>query len=108
MLDPEYRLPQPSVTQALRIDKRRGRPPLFRPKPTPRPRKPLLDPVKILAWADEHHARTGGWPISKSGAVGASPGENWQAIDLCLRRGHRGLPGRWSLARLLEQHRGVR
>jgi hypothetical protein len=103
MLDPEYHLPQPSVTQALRIKTRQRR-----QGGLPRPLKPLLDLLQIVAWADEHYARTGAWPNVNSGAVFASSGEKWQAIDLCLRRGHRGLRAGSSLARLLEQHRGVR
>jgi hypothetical protein len=56
---------------------------------------------QILAWADLHHARTGRWPGAASGPVLDAPGENWRAINSALWEGHRGLPRRQSLARLL-------
>src|SRR5262249_31947793 len=108
MLDPEYPFPQPSVTQALRVEKRRGRPPLFRPKPTPRPRKPLLDPLKILAWADAHHRHTGRWPNLNSGPVIGAPGRSGVAGDRVLGAGARPRAGGSSLGRLLEAERCVR
>ncbi len=37
-----------------------------------------------------------------------SPDETWLVIDSALRNGTRTLPGGWSLARLLKEHRGVR
>jgi hypothetical protein len=55
----------------------------------------------ILAWADEHQARTGQWPKASSGPVRAAPGEHWRALDAALHNGSRGLPGGDSLARLL-------
>jgi hypothetical protein len=36
-----------------------------------------------------------------------APGENWKALDLALRRGHRGLPGGDTLVRLLRRERGL-
>lgn len=75
-------------------------------------RHPLLLPPltvpQVLAWADAHHRRTGHWPHDKSGAVPGARFVTWVSIDHALRRGRRGLPGRSSLARLLERHRGVR
>lgn len=62
----------------------------------------------ILAWADDHHARTGEWPTKKSGSIAAAPGETWKAVNTALCNGRRGLPGGSSLARLLAEHRGVR
>jgi hypothetical protein len=62
---------------------------------------------QILAWADKHFERTGVWPNQKSGPVADAPGERWYDINSCLRRGFRGLPGGDTLARLLEEHRGV-
>ncbi len=64
---------------------------------------------KILAWADAHHRRTGKWPAIESGPVsGAKKGETWALIHNALRRGHRGLPGGSSLARLLAKYRRAR
>lgn len=62
----------------------------------------------ILSWADHHHARAGRWPGVYSGAVLACRGQNWKKIDNALRMGLRGLQGRSSLARLLDEHRGTR
>src|SRR3954451_18814256 len=71
-------------------------------------RLPELTTSQVLAWADAHHARTGGWPTVKAGPVPEGNGETWQSIDQGLRDGLRGLPGQSSLARLLDEHRGVR
>jgi hypothetical protein len=68
---------------------------------------PPLTEAQILAWADAHHARTGRWPTSDSGAITDAPGETWNGVQHALYRGSRGLPGGSSLARFLEQHRGV-
>lgn len=82
------------------------------PKRKPRPRRlrarrrPLAVP-QILSWADAHHARTGHWPKKDSGAVFEAPAETWNAIQIALLRGARGLSGRSSLAQLLAEHRGV-
>lgn len=62
---------------------------------------------QILAWADEHYSRTGAWPHYGTGPVEDAPAETWSAVDMSLRAGTRGLPGGWSLARLLHVHRGV-
>jgi hypothetical protein len=72
------------------------------------PRKrPPLTAEQLLAWANEHHARTGRWPGHHSGPVAVAPGETWRAIDAALSQGHRGLPGGDTLARLLARERGV-
>ncbi len=57
----------------------------------------------IVVWAEAHRAKTGRWPIAKSGAVTGAPGETWNSIDQALRYGHRGLRGGLSLARLLRR-----
>jgi len=62
---------------------------------------------QILAWADAHHAATGGWPSPRSGAVAGAPGERWSSIEGALRSGCRGLPRGLSLRRLLVLHRNV-
>ena len=66
----------------------------------PRTRPPLTV-EQILAWADAYRARTGRWPTARSGPVPEAPGETWSGIDRGLRVGGRGLPGGYSLARLL-------
>jgi hypothetical protein len=53
--------------------------------------------AKIRVWAEAHRQATRRWPDSCAGAVGAAPGEDWQAIDQALRHGRRGLPGGASL-----------
>jgi hypothetical protein len=66
---------------------------------------------QILAWADAYHSRHGRWPeggvTSGSGPVDGVPGERWQAINVALAMGLRGLPGNSSLAELLAEHRGA-
>ena len=66
---------------------------------------PKLRMRVILRMADEHHARTGRWPMASSGLVGDT---NWRVIDSALTGGGRGLPGGSSLAKLLAKRRGVR
>jgi hypothetical protein len=64
---------------------------------------------QILAWADEHHGRTGGWPrIDTRDAASLPLGEKWPNIDRSLREGTRGLEGGSSLPRLLARQRGAR
>ncbi len=63
---------------------------------------------QILAWADAHHAATGGWPICSSGAVAGVPGLTWAKIEAAVRLGLRGLKCGTTLARLLAKHRGYR
>jgi hypothetical protein len=70
--------------------------------------RPKLTAEQILAWADAHHRRTGRWPRTTSGPVPEAPGENWKAIGAALRQARRGLTRFSTLARLLEQERGVR
>ena len=69
---------------------------------------PRLTIGKVLAWADAHHKRTGRWPNLRSGPVEGSGGESWQRIGVALRHGLRGLPGGWTLGRLLQRHRHAR
>jgi hypothetical protein len=69
---------------------------------------PRLTEGQILAWADAHRAATGRWPDPKRSGVAGMPGETWSKIDNALARGHRGLPGGSSVARLLGEHRGAR
>jgi hypothetical protein len=81
--------------------------------PRKRKRRPAARPQslsirQILAWADEFHERTGGWPAQKSGRIPGSLGENWKKVNHALSIGLRGLPGGSSIAQLLAEHRGVR
>jgi hypothetical protein len=69
---------------------------------------PRWPPAQILAWAEAHHARTGAWPTEHSGAILEAPGETWHKVDLALRKGYRGLPGRSSLHRLLQEYQRER
>jgi hypothetical protein len=69
---------------------------------------PDLTVAQILCWADAFQERTGNWPHRKSGDIEDAPHENWEAVDMALRRGSRGLPGRSSLPELLAVERGVR
>jgi hypothetical protein len=63
----------------------------------------------ILAWADAWRKRRRTWPKRHHGPIPEAPlGTTWRQVDNALRHGHRGLPGRSSLARLLAAHRGVR
>jgi hypothetical protein len=73
------------------------------------PRRKLpLRVARILAWADHHLERTGKYPHAESGPVLAEPAEDWGAINQALLAGLRGLPGKDSLARLLQRERGRR
>ena len=62
----------------------------------------------ILAWADTFHDRTGDWPKATSGPITDHPQETWNAVQLALYTGARGLTAGSSLARLLARERGVR
>src|SRR5262249_27375289 len=64
--------------------------------------------AQVLAWADDHHARTGEWPGTYSGHVLANLNEKWRNLDNALRYGLRTLPDGSSLAQLLAEERGVR
>jgi hypothetical protein len=67
-----------------------------------------LTEEQILAWADAHHQRTGQWPGLESGIIQEVPGETWKGINHSLRLGSRSLSGGSSIAKLLEEKRGVR
>jgi hypothetical protein len=69
--------------------------------------RPTLSAVQILAWADDHHGRTGRWPVAASGPIPGTD-DSWKIVDAALREGLRGLPGGSSLVRLLAKERGVR
>lgn len=80
-----------------------------RPSPAERPlRRPQLTIPQILSWADQHQRRTGRWPVCSDGHVTGAPTESWNAINVALSQGLRGLPGGSSLVRLLAERRGAR
>jgi len=60
-----------------------------------------LEEEDILIWAEAHHARTGRWPISISGAIPEAPGMTWLIVHLALKKGKRGFPGGSTLGRFL-------
>jgi hypothetical protein len=68
---------------------------------------PRLTIGMILEWADSHYERHGEYPKMTSGVVEDVLGENWLAIDGALVQGLRGLTGGTTLARLLDEERGV-
>src|SRR5258708_4514786 len=68
----------------------------------------VLHISQILEWADAHRARTGRWPVPKSGHIFGTTDEKWRNVDAALQTGVRGLPGGSSLARLFAQYRGRR
>jgi hypothetical protein len=80
----------------------------MKPKRRPMPPRPPLSAAQILTWADAHHAATGTWPKTASGAVLGEANETWLQIDMALRLALRGLPAGDSLAGLLERERGFR
>ncbi len=69
---------------------------------------PSLTEDQILKWADLHKNRTGDWPKSLSGPIADAPGETWANVNAALSQGARGFLRGSSLARLLEENRGVR
>jgi hypothetical protein len=69
-----------------------------------RSRLPSLSIGQILKWADAYRKKTGRWPGVDSGE--AAPGETWERVNEALSRGHRGLQGGSSLAKLLAKRRG--
>jgi hypothetical protein len=71
-------------------------------------RLPPLTEGQVVAWAREHHARTGGWPGEDSGVIPRTRGEVWQNVNQALREGGRGFPGGDSLAHLLARRLGIR
>ena len=70
-----------------------------------RSKKPLTV-EQILAWADEHHERTGRWPSRNCGAIPGTANEMWHCVEGALYGGCRGFRGGSSIAKLLQRHRG--
>lgn len=70
--------------------------------------KPRLTTRLALKWADAYRKRTGKWPSTLSGRVREAPRYTWITIDRSLRKGHNGLSGGTSLAKVLTKYRGHR
>jgi hypothetical protein len=91
---------------------RRAAPPSVPEPPLPLPSlrtvKKRLTEELILKWMDEHHQRTGAWPMHTSGTIPDSGGETWRIVESALSSGTRGMPGGSSVAKFLTVHRGVR
>ena len=68
---------------------------------------PSLTEAQILEWADTHKNRTADWPTKMSGPIADAPGETWANVNVALSQGGRDLPGGWTLAKFLEERRGV-
>jgi hypothetical protein len=67
--------------------------------------RPTLSEDRILAWADAWFTEYGDWPSARDRRpIPGADGENWNALDVALKLGYRGLPGGDSLARLLRRH----
>jgi hypothetical protein len=62
----------------------------------------------VRQWADAHYRRAGKWPNRASGPVVDAPGETWNSVEGCLRRGGRGLRAGNSLRKLLATRRRLR
>jgi hypothetical protein len=63
--------------------------------------RPRLTLEQVRAWANAYQAATGKWPTENSGPVQAAPYQTtWKAIAMALKKGGRGLPRGFSLARL--------
>lgn len=65
--------------------------------------RPRLTERQIITWADAYYKKHGCWPTQTSGTIEGTE-ESWKNIHQCLSRGSRGLPGRSSLAKLLEAY----
>jgi hypothetical protein len=103
--------PQPVQTSPVSPGPAPPAPPTSTPaddRPPTDLRAPRLTVEEILAWADAHRERLGEWPTSYSGVIPENPRDKWMNVNAALRLGLRGLPGDSSLARLLDEHRGVR
>lgn len=70
--------------------------------------RPIIYIGQILEWADAHKKLAGRWPRRDDGKVVGGPGLTWNAVDLALSKGNRGLPKGSTLAKLLHEHRGKR
>lgn len=64
---------------------------------------PRLTLKKIRTWAKAHRERTGAWPTPSAGPIVEAPGETWNAVEMALIQGLRGLAGGSSLRQLLRR-----
>ena len=70
--------------------------------------RPTLTVDDVLLWADRHMEVHGRYPTIDDGIIEAAPKENWNAINVALEMGFRGLSKGSSLARVLQEHRNHR
>jgi hypothetical protein len=93
--------PPGGTTLTRLIIEHRGPEACNRPKP--------LTMEEVRKWMGAHRSATGKWPTGDSGLVRDAPcRETWKAIEMALRKGSRGLPAGWSLARLRPGYVAVR
>ena len=69
--------------------------------------KPEFTVEQVLAWVDLHYERHGRYPYDTDGPIEGAEGETWGAVENALRQGLRGLPGKSSLYKLLNESRGM-
>lgn len=71
---------------------------------------PGLTTSFIVERAIQHHEINGVWPTlyTKGQVIGGHPGDTWNAYQIALCQGRRGLPGGSSLTQLLSTELGVR
>jgi hypothetical protein len=69
---------------------------------------PPLTVEQILAWAEAASRQMGRWPTRFSGPVLEAPGETWLGLNIALHKGRRGLPGGWTLFRIVRLYRAFK
>lgn len=71
-----------------------------------------LDETQIIDWVKKHIEQYGKKPGKHTGAVEFAEGEHkgitWAAIDIALKKGLRGLPGKSCLVKLIKEKLGIR
>lgn len=71
-----------------------------------------LEETQIIDWAKQHIAAYGKKPGKHTGIVEFAEGEHkgvtWAAIDIALKKGMRGLPGKSCLVKLIKEKLGIR
>ena len=73
---------------------------------------PTLTEEVICKWISQFNHKYGSYPTTKHGIIEFSDdeykGETWERIDVSLQEGNRGLPGKSSLGKLIEEKFGIR
>lgn len=74
-------------------------------------KKQRKDPLSldlIVYWISRYFSQNGSYPISRGcEAIQEMEGYTWRGVDAALRQGHRGLPGKFSLAEFIVKHFGA-